>query len=82
MEIKNIQIKSNNGNYFNIFISYSYNSLIINVEYKNNNMLLHKYHFEKAIDELKKHNKYFKIFENIKEIFQKIYNSIGKSSIL
>ncbi len=66
----------------NVIVSYTLNSLIIKMEYKDNNILLHKYYFEKTIDELQKYNNFLISFENTKEIFQEICYFIEKSSIV
>ena len=60
---KNFQIKSNNGYDFTINISYISNSLIIKMEYKDNNKLFHKYYFEKTMEELMKYNRLFIVFK-------------------
>ena len=78
---KNIQIKIKEKDY-NIKISYNSNSLNIEVKYKDNNMLLHIYSYEKTMDELKENNPFFKMFENLKEIFEELCEKIEKSSIV
>ncbi len=67
---KNIQIKTNNGNDINIIVSYTLNSLIIKMEYKDNNKLFHKYYFEKTMEELMKYNRLFIVFKISKKYFK------------
>ena len=45
-------------------------------------MLIHKYSFEKTMDELQKYNKCFILFEDIKLIYQEICDLIKESSFL
>ena len=80
---KNIQIK-NEGIDYNIKISYISNSLIIKVKYKDNDMLSHIYSFEKTMNELKEYHRFFKIYENIKDVYNELCSLIdeAKSSIL
>ena len=74
MSLQEIEVESNKNNSYSIVLKMEFNSLLIQAIQKNN--LFHKSFSNKFSIEKIKENKYFSLFDNLKEIFNELLERI------